>query len=87
MQMDEPTAVIYANYSYEDYSGDSIVVYYDAGQYWLETGGHCSCYGLEGTWGPTSYDTKELFIECLKKSWRRNDLIIKLVTDFEAPLN
>lgn len=41
-------------YSYEDYSGDSYVLarHIPTGELRVNTAGHCSCYGLEGTWSP-----------------------------------
>ncbi len=44
--------VLFAYYSYEDYSGDSLVVYSKDGKFFEVNGGHCSCYGLEGQWSP-----------------------------------
>ncbi len=63
--MPEPDKVLYAQYLYEDYLGDSDVAYMNGGKYYLVHGSHCSCNGLEGQWEPTEYATKELFIACL----------------------
>lgn len=51
---DVPTddELIYANYSYESYSGDAFVVFKRDGKLYEVSGGHCSCYGLEGQWEP-----------------------------------
>ncbi len=42
-------------YSYEDYSGDSYVLLRDrkTKELFVNESGHCSCYGLEGTFEPT----------------------------------
>lgn len=53
--------VIFAKYSYEDYSGSSVVIFFDQGKYWMEEGSHCSCNGLEGSWGPVEYPDAETF--------------------------
>ena len=44
--------VLYATYTYEDYSGDAFVLFWRDGQLYEVNGGHCSCYGLEGQWEP-----------------------------------
>jgi hypothetical protein len=54
---EEPEAV-YACYWYEHYEGSAVVVYKRDGQWFLVTGGHCSCYGLEGQWEPEAFDPK-----------------------------
>jgi hypothetical protein len=51
-------------YTYEDYSGDAWLVGYDTDKesFFMVTGGHCSCYGLEGQWDVEDY-TREQLIE------------------------
>ena len=44
--------IILATYGFEDYSGGAFVLYEKAGEFYEVTGGHCSCYGLEGQWKP-----------------------------------
>lgn len=44
-------AIIYAGYTYEDYSGSAIVVFVRDGRLYENNDGHCSCYGLEN-WKP-----------------------------------
>ncbi len=68
MNEPEPTAVLYAYYQFEDYSGDAEVLYKRGRRYYLVEGGHCSCHGLEGQWEPTEYPTKRVLINCLKKA-------------------
>lgn len=65
MSEPEPKYVIFAYYTYEDYSGTACVLYWDDGKYYLDESGHCSCYGLEDTWEPISYDSAELFIKAV----------------------
>jgi hypothetical protein len=46
-------ALVYAAvYSYEDYSGSAFVLFEKDGKLFSVSGGHCSCYGLEGQWTP-----------------------------------
>lgn len=52
----EPEEVLWADYTYEDYSGDALVIYRQGDRVFEVTGGHCSCCGLEGQWEPEEYD-------------------------------
>ena len=61
-----PTRV-WASYSYEDYSGDAAVVFRRGRKVFVQDGGHCSCYGLEGQWGPTEYASIAEFELCARK--------------------
>ena len=58
--------VLYATYTYEDYSGDAFVLYWKDGQLYEVNGGHCSCYGLEGQWDP-EVTTEEALIHRIKQ--------------------
>ncbi len=52
-EMHEPEPeVLFAAYEYENYSGDSLVIFRREGQILTVHGSHCSCYGLEGQWFP-----------------------------------
>lgn len=42
--------ILFAAYTYEDYSGDAVVLAQKDGKLFEVHGGHCSCYGLEGQW-------------------------------------
>lgn len=53
--MTEPE-LAYAVYSTPAYEGSATVVYRRDGQWFENSGGHCSCYGLEDQWGPTPLD-------------------------------
>lgn len=45
--------ILFAGYSYENYSGSAVVLFYNNdGKLCEVNGGHCSCYGLEGQWTP-----------------------------------
>lgn len=57
--------ILYAVYTYEDYSGSSDVIFSRKGKLYHVYGGHCSCDGLEGQWEP-----EETSYEQLKKYWR-----------------
>lgn len=65
----ENLEILYAEYTYEDYSGDAYVLGYDTEkEKWFEVhGGHCSCYGLEGQWEEDYYDSEEQLSDVLKK--------------------
>lgn len=54
--------ILFAEYSYEDYSGRAYVLGYDkeADQFFENHGSHCSCYGLEGQWSPEVCSLEEL---------------------------
>lgn len=56
--------IIFAHYTYEDYSGDAFVLLRDSkdGKLYEVNGSHCSCYGLEGQW-----DMEETTLELLNK--------------------
>lgn len=42
---------VYAEYDGSGYEGDALVIYSNNGVNWtIETGSHCSCYGLENCW-------------------------------------
>lgn len=44
--------IIFANYSYEDYSGDAHVIFMKNDKIYEVNGSHCSCNGLEDQWIP-----------------------------------
>jgi hypothetical protein len=47
-----PEQVLFAAYSYEDYSGTASVLIEQGGNLFEVYGSHCSCNGLEGQWEP-----------------------------------
>jgi len=44
----EPIHILFASYSYANYSGDAFVLFEQDGKLFEVNAGHCSCYGLEG---------------------------------------
>lgn len=68
MSEKEPTEVVLASYTYEGYEGDALVVYRRGRQYFHVSGGHCSCYGLEGQWKPEGPYTKAQLRALIERS-------------------
>ena len=62
----QPDEVLLAYYSYEDYSGSSVVIYRRGEKYYYNQGGHCSCYGLEEQWNPEEFENESLFLAYLE---------------------
>lgn len=54
--------ILFARYSYEDYSGDAQVIYRKQGKLYEVTASHCSCNGLEGDWDPSEVTAEALFM-------------------------
>jgi hypothetical protein len=52
--------ILYADYGGGGYDGAAIVIFEKDGQLYEVTGSHCSCYGLEGQWGPDKISWKQL---------------------------
>jgi hypothetical protein len=52
--------ILFALYVYENYSGDSQIIYQKDGKIFENTGSHCSCNGLEGQWGPAEVTLEAL---------------------------
>jgi len=44
--------ILFAAYTYENYSGDAFVLFAKDGELYEVHSDHCSCYGLEGQWEP-----------------------------------
>ena len=61
-----PINILFASYSYENYSGDAWVLFEENGKLYEVKGGHCSCYGLEGQWEPDGVNLVELKNRLLK---------------------
>jgi hypothetical protein len=51
--------LVYAAYSTPAYEGSATVIYKRDGKWFEATGGHCSCYGLEGQWEPSELKPEE----------------------------
>lgn len=45
----EESEILIASYDYNNYSGYAFMLFERAGQLYEYQGGHCSCYGLEGS--------------------------------------
>jgi hypothetical protein len=52
--------ILFASYSYANYSGDAWVLFEQDGKLYEVNGSHCSCYGLEGQWEPEEVLLDEL---------------------------
>jgi hypothetical protein len=52
--------ILFAAYTYEDYSGDTFVLFAKDGELYEVTGSHCSCHGLEGQFEPEKVVAEEL---------------------------
>lgn len=61
--------LLYADYTYEDYSGDAYVLGYnkEKKQFFEVHGSHCSCYGLEDQWDEEYYDDWKTLSICIRK--------------------
>jgi len=82
--------VVFAYYSYEDYSGEALVVLRDPqdGTFYEVNGGHCSCYGLEGQWEMEETTLEVMmkrstpFFDEVVKCYIQNQLLTQEVKDF-----
>ena len=81
----EPEEVIFADYTYEDYSGNAVVVYRQGDRYYVVDGGHCSCYGLEDQWKPEEYASLDILIGALSKGWLRNSDVLSVLIARRLP--
>lgn len=63
--------VLFADYTYEDYSGDAYVFgYLPSENLFFEVhGGHCSCYGLEGQWDVETHTKEQLEALFAARKW------------------
>lgn len=65
--------ILFASYSYANYSGDAWVLFEQNGELYEVNGSHCSCYGLEGQWEPDRVSLKELEHRLLNGTWGEDD--------------
>lgn len=58
----EEPEYVFASYDLDGYDGSAGVIYAwkKDGPYYIVTGSHCSCYGLENQWDPTEHEAKDL---------------------------
>ena len=83
----EDCKIVFAAYTYEDYSGSALVLFMKEGKLYEVNGSHCSCHGLEDQWQP-----EETFLEALRirdvssYGFRKNleELFIDLVFEKEV---
>lgn len=63
--------VIFAGYTYENYSGSAFVLYVDAdnGKLYEVNGGHCSCHGLEDQWEPEETSAAAVRMRAESQHW------------------
>lgn len=57
--------ILFASYSYENYSGDAYVLFEKNGKLFEVFGSHCSCYDLEGQFEPDEVSLEELNMRLL----------------------
>lgn len=53
--------LVYAGYTYEDYSGSALIVFVREGKWYENNDGHCSCYGLD-EWAPEETSREALLM-------------------------
>lgn len=81
--------ILFASYETGCYEGDSVVLFKRDGKLYHNAASHCSCYGLEGQWGPTEIDPAQLRMERKPYSDHGDDAIAawdSIVNEI-APLN
>lgn len=52
--------ILFASYELGGYEGDSTVLFQRDGKLYQNSASHCSCYGLEGQWGPDEVVPEQL---------------------------
>lgn len=65
----EDINILFASYSYENYSGDAWVLFEKNEELFEVNGSHCSCYGLEEQWEPEKVELKELYNRVINGSF------------------
>lgn len=60
--------ILLAQYEIDGYEGSAFVLFERGGKLYEVNGSHCSCYGLEGQWGPEETSTAAL-IHRIKKGY------------------
>lgn len=82
MEVPEPEEVLYASYDIDGYEGSATIIYRIGDRFYINFGGHCSCYGLEGQWDPEEYSA-ELFILAYEKgNWDFPSEVFSRVKEF-----
>ena len=62
----DDNSIVFAGYTYEDYSGSAFVVFVRDGKVFENHDGHCSCHGLED-WAPEETSLAALR---MRKEWQ-----------------
>ncbi len=65
--------ILFASYSYRNYTGDAWVLFEQDGKLYEVNGSHCSCYGLEGQFQPEETELKALEFRLQKGTWGKDD--------------
>lgn len=65
--------ILFAFYSYEDYTGKAFVLFENDGKLYEVHGSHCSCFGLEGQWEPEEVDLNALKVRLVDGSFGEGD--------------
>lgn len=52
--------ILFASYAPGCYCGDAVVIFKRNNILYMVEASHCSCYGLEGQWGPNEIDAAQL---------------------------
>lgn len=76
--------ILFANYGSWSYDGDAFVLFERDGKLYEVTGGHCSCYGLEGQWSPEETNWEALKIRKFDKEYFADgamEAVQKLIAD------
>lgn len=65
--------ILFASYSYANYSGHAWVLFEKEGKLYEVNGSHCSCYGLEEQWQPEEVLLEELEHRLLNGTFGEDD--------------
>ncbi len=77
--------ILAAAYTYEDYSGSAMVLYEKGDKLFVNHGGHCSCYDLEGQWAPEEVTKADADFHYGHYGSEFEDLVRSIITARFAP--
>ena len=69
----KPINILFASYSYSNYSGDAWVLFERDGKLFEVSGSHCSCYGLEEQFDPEETTLEAISHRATEGKLGRND--------------
>ena len=69
VEVPEPDEVLLAEYDIDGYEGSALVIYRNGDNFYYNSGGHCSCYGLEGQWDPEEYSSEQFVAAYRRGQW------------------